>query len=75
MPTMDDDIREAARRALESREASPPEGGRVTRAILDVTVNGRTEVVSVVLRDGGDLSWSCTSIEDGEAHVAGWHFL
>jgi hypothetical protein len=64
---MSEDVRDAARRALAAGGATPPGhdatglgrgagaeagGARVVRAVFDIEVDGRTELVSVTLRDG-----------------------
>jgi len=64
-----DDLRGAARRALErmgETEASP--GARVQRVVIDVTVDGRTEMVTLSLRDG-ELSFSASDGQRRGPHV------
>lgn len=61
---MSDGLREAARQALESLGHGGAEG-EVTRVILDVAVDGRSELVTLSLRDGA-LSWTTSG---GESHI------
>lgn len=53
---MSDPLREAARKALESLGDGGAEG-EVARVTLDVQLDGRSELVTVVLRDG-TLAWT-----------------
>ena len=64
-----DALREAARRRLLSMEGQGAAGGEVTRVVLDVTAGGRTEVVTVMLRDG-ELAVSSTGGAEDPLHVA-----
>lgn len=63
---MTDSLREAARRALERLGESKP-GGEITRLTVDVSVDGRSELVTLTLRNG-ELVWTSTAGEG--AHVA-----
>lgn len=63
---MSDALRDAARAAL--AEFAEGEAGEVTRVTLDVAVDGRSELVTLALRDGA-LSWS-TSGEDEHVRAA-----
>src|SRR5690606_17043362 len=58
-------LREAARRALERIGEARP-SGEVTRLTIDVAIDGRSELVTLALRDG-ELAWSTSG---GEGHVA-----
>lgn len=60
---MSADLRAAASEALEEL-GSGESGGEVQRITVDVEVEGNTEMVSLVLRDGM-LSWSTTGEPDG----------
>jgi hypothetical protein len=62
------ELREAARRALAGRPAGP-EPGRVERASLEVIAEGRSELVTVALRDGRLLCVASDGREDGP-HVS-----
>lgn len=62
---MSDALREAARRALERIGEAEP-SGEVTRVTVDVALDGKSELVTLVLRDG-ELAWSTSG---GEGHVA-----
>ena len=61
-------LREAARRALASMPGDAGGPGSVTRVVLDVTAEGRTEVVTVVLRDGG-IAVSSTGGPGDDVHI------
>jgi len=63
-----DDIRAAAKKALDELRATPAPGAKVTRAVLEVDVAGRTEMVTVVMRDG-KVRWSSPGGAEDEAHV------
>ncbi len=64
-----DALKEAARRGLLEMEGAGTAGGEVSRVVLDVTAAGRTEIVTVSLRDG-QLVVSSTGGADDRAHVA-----
>lgn len=64
-----DDLRGAARRALEAMgdvDVSP--AGLVQRVVIDVTIDDRTEMVTLSLRDG-ELSWSSSDGQRRGPHV------
>ncbi|HJL14146.1 MAG TPA: hypothetical protein RMH99_00750 [Sandaracinaceae bacterium LLY-WYZ-13_1] len=63
---MSEALREAARRALAEVQASAE--GEVTRLTVDVAVQGRSELVTLALRDG-ELAWTSTGDPEGP-HVA-----
>jgi hypothetical protein len=69
MSEIGDDVRQAARRALEAMgESSEGREGKITRVVLDVVVDGRTEMVTLGLRDG-DLFVQSTDGEKKGPHV------
>ncbi len=58
------DLRAAVRRLLQARpraNVASDNAGAVTRAVLDVTVQGRTEVVTLSLEPGGELRVATTA--------------
>jgi hypothetical protein len=64
-----DDLRGAARRALEQMGEAPEQAGaKVQRVVIDVTIDGRTEMVTMSLRDG-ELSWSSSDGQRRGPHV------
>jgi hypothetical protein len=65
---MSDALREAARRAL-SELGDKASDARVERLTLDVAIDGRSELVTLSLRDG-KLVWSSTGANDAHVHAA-----
>ncbi len=64
-----DDLRGAARRALEQMTDAPEQpAATVQRVVIDVTIGGRTEMVTMSLRDG-ELSWSSSDGQRRGPHV------
>lgn len=64
-----DALKEAAQRALLEMEGRGTAGGEVTRVVVDVMAEGRTELVTLTLR-GGKLIVSSTGGPDDHPHVA-----
>jgi hypothetical protein len=63
-----DDLRAAARRALEQMGQASDTDGVVQRIVVDVSVDGRTEMVTLSLRDG-EIAWSTSDGDKRGPHV------
>ena len=69
------ELRLAARRALAQHDGSLPPTTRVARAVVEVLVDGRTELVTLSLRDGELICSASDGRTDGPHVVAALSFV